>query len=258
MALISLSIVSHAQGALVAELLNDIAIHCKDNAIEIILTLNLPESVPFEKSTYPFVVKTVQNPSALGFGANHNQAFQIAEGDFFCVMNPDIRLKGNPFIHLISHLSDSGIGCIAPKIVNILGQREDNGRRFPSPLLILCKLLRGCSSYEYEGNGDLIYPDWIGGMFMLFPSDVFRTLRGFDERYFLYYEDVDLCARMHRLGLMPAINQKISVVHDARRDSHKNLKYFRWHIFSMLRFFSSYSYLQILLARWGLIFKKNN
>lgn len=252
---ISLSIVSHAQWELVHELLKDIALHCSNCELEIILTLNLPESIQFDQEKYPFKVQIIKNSYPLGFGANHNQAFKKASGSYFCVMNPDIRLKENPFNSLILCLDNPKMGVVAPKVLNNLGQSEDNGRSFPSPFKIICKVIRGCKFSKYKQVGNFIYPDWIGGMFMLFPTKVFNLLNGFDERYFLYYEDVDICARLQLKGYIPAISTKLSVIHNARRESHRNFKYLRWHIASMLRFFLSYPYLRIVLSRL-LVLKK--
>ena len=75
-------------------------------------------------------------------------------------------------------------------------------------------------------------------MFMVFRATVFRELGGFDERYFLYYEDVDLCWRLHRKKLRAAILPTVRATHDARRTSHRSLRYLRWHTASMLRFFA--------------------
>jgi hypothetical protein len=88
-------------------------------------------------------------------------------------------------------------------------------------------------------------PDWVAGMFMLFPRDVFLKIGGFDERYFLYYEDVDLCARLTLADYKILLCSTVSVIHDARRSSHKNLRYMRLHSTSMLRFFLSDVYRQL-------------
>jgi GT2 family glycosyltransferase len=86
-------------------------------------------------------------------------------------------------------------------------------------------------------------------MFMLFPCHVFQDLKGFDERYFLYYEDVDICARMSLAGVRVALCPDIRVFHHAQRSSHRNMKYLKWHLASMLRFFTSPVYRQLKRLR---------
>ncbi len=71
---------------------------------------------------------------------------------------------------------------------------------------------------------------------MLFRSEVYSELAGFDERYFLYYEDVDLCRRLRRRGYDVRLLPSVSAVHDARRESRRSLRHLRWHLASMLRF----------------------
>ena len=84
----------------------------------------------------------------------------------------------------------------------------------------------------------MLYPDWVAGMFMVLRSETFRAAGGFDEGYFLYYEDVDLCWRLQRSGLRAALLPTVRAIHDARRSSHRKLRYLLWHGKSMLRFFA--------------------
>lgn len=216
--------------------------YCKGVPLEFILTLNLPETLPFAEHEYPFPLKIIRNPSPLGFGENHNQAFRQASGDFFCVLNPDIRIREDVFGPLIEILEkDRCIGLVAPQVVNPVGAIEDSARFFPTPLEVFKKVF-GYTSRKYSEEGRLSFPDWVAGMFMLLPSHVFRQISGFDARYFLYYEDVDLCARLQIQDYRVALCRDMSIVHDARRTSHRNLKYLRWHAVSMLQFFLSSTY----------------
>ncbi|MFH0933672.1 MAG: glycosyltransferase, partial [Pseudomonadota bacterium] len=130
---LSISIVSHRQGDLVARLLHDIATHCNGIPFEVILTLNLSEQLPFDPASFPFPVKTVWNESRKGFGQNHNAAFRQAQGRYFCVLNPDVRLQADPFPRLLAEFRDAGIGVVAPRIVDERGNPEDNARNLPAP-----------------------------------------------------------------------------------------------------------------------------
>jgi len=88
-------------------------------------------------------------------------------------------------------------------------------------------------------------PDWVGGMFMLFRSDLYKTLGGFDEGYFLYYEDIHLCARLRVAGMRVVLEPKAEIIHDAQRASHRDLRHAWWHATSILRFFRSESYREL-------------
>jgi len=236
---ISISVVSHLQIDLIAKLLGDLEENCRNSNFELILTLNLEEKLPFALGSFSYPIKIVRNAIPMGFGANHNQAFTHAIGRSFCVMNPDIRLNSNPFTILLSHLEDSSVGVVAPLVLGVDGGVEDSARRFPSPLKILCKVFGGCKGSDYEIKHEPFSPDWAGGMFMLFPRSIFARLGGFDERYFLYYEDVDICARLRLLGYDVLVCPQAKVTHPAQRSSHRSFKYLRWHMTSMMRFFFS-------------------
>ncbi|MEO8119104.1 MAG: glycosyltransferase family 2 protein [Rhodoferax sp.] len=236
---ISISVVSHLQIGLVAELLADLDKHCGDSRFELILTLNLDEDLPFDPEEFSYPIKLVRNVTPMGFGANHNQAFTHASRRYFCVMNPDIRLNNNPFKALLACFEYSTDGVAAPLVLNVEGGIEDSARRFPTPLKILCKVFGRCRGSDYAITDTPIYPDWVGGMFMLFPRGIFEKLGGFDQGYFLYYEDVDICARLRLLGLKALVCPQAKVVHHAQRSSHRNFTYLRWHLKSMVRFFVS-------------------
>jgi len=248
-ALISISVVSHGQASLVGEALADLVRLVDPASIEVILTLNIPENLPFAVKDFPFPIKLINNHSPKGFGANHNAAFRHADGEWFCVMNPDIRLNDNPFPALLECLAHPGVGVAAPLVLGMHGEIEDSARRFPSPLKIVCKSWGGCRGSDYAITDQPVYPDWVGGMFMLFPSGIYAAAGGFDQSYFLYYEDVDLCARLRLQGNLAILCPRARVVHHARRSSHRNFRYLRWHLGSMMRFFLSPVYWRVLYGK---------
>ena len=215
------------------------------NPFEVILTVNVPEPLGFVVSEFPFPILVLENSTPLGFSANHNQAFARSGGQFFCVLNPDIRLEQDPFPVLLASLSDMSIGVVAPLVLNAQGTVEDSARPFPTPLHVFCKAIGACKGSYYSAGSEAFFPDWVAGMFLLFPRQVYELLGGFDQRYFLYYEDVDICARLRLLGYRVMLNPLAKVIHHAQRSSHRNTKYLSWHLQSMLRFFLSAVFLRI-------------
>lgn len=236
-----ISVVSHQQADIVADLLSDIAAVCNPSNMTVLVTVNVEERLSFKETDFPFEMSIIQNASPKGFGANHNAAFSRINGDFFCVLNPDIRLKEDPFPPLLRELKEADVGLVAPLIVDPFGKKEDNARRRITPLLIAKRILKVEKGLDYSIDEMPIFPDWVAGMFMLFRSDVFSAVQGFDEGYYMYCEDADICARMwrsdHKISLVPSV----TVIHNAQRKSHKNLSHVRWHIASLLRYFSKLS-----------------
>lgn len=243
-ALLTLSVVSHKQQHLVNDLLNDLQA-CTCQTIKVNLTLNLPEILTFSVADYSFPIHITYNQQAKGFGENHNQAFAICDTPYFCVINPDIRLLANPFNSLIAELDNYAAALIAPKVVNPDMAEENSVRKFQTPLTVLKKVIFKKVAADYSTNEVIINPDWVGGMFMLFNSKDFAEIGGFDERYFLYYEDVDICKSLHESKKMIVFTPNISVIHAARRTSHSNFKYLMMHIKSMLRFFAKWKLKQL-------------
>jgi N-acetylglucosaminyl-diphospho-decaprenol L-rhamnosyltransferase len=226
-------VVSHAQGQLVQDLLEDLK-GCNAVPFKVVLTLNVPEQLPFDAAALPFPVRVMRNAAPRGFGANHNAAFAACEERFFCVLNPDIRLPLDPFPVLLSRLEDPAIAAVAPLIRNPAGELEDHARPFPTLPLLFRKLVE--RQNPRRPVSEPFQPDWIAGMFMLFRRDAFAAVGGFDEGYFMYYEDVDLCARLRAAGMRVEVNPAASAVHDARRASRRNLRHMLWHASSVTRF----------------------
>lgn len=246
---IRISIVSHGQADLVHALLNDIEDLEQGNRIQLILTLNLPEALPFADQAFSFPLHIIRNTQPKGFGANHNAAFRCAESsqefEYFCVLNPDIRLTQAVLSQLLRSLaSQPGAALVAPRVVDTQGMTENSARRLPTPLSILEKAFHFASGRELASEKSCDNPDWVAGMFMLFRAPAFASVDGFDTRYHLYYEDVDMCCRLQLAGYSIVLDSSVSVVHDARRSSHRQLRYLSWHLASMARFFTSRVFIQ--------------
>lgn len=234
---VTVSIVSHRHCSMLDNLL--VQISNLDSPIgHIIITHNVATDLVIDVDRFPFQLTVIENISPLGFGANHNQAFQHCLTEYFCVLNPDVEFSEDPFDELLAHLEDKSVGIVAPVIVDTFGSIEDSYRRFPTPLLILRKALFGEKGfYKTTDTSHSIDPDWVAGMFMLLRSSTYYSLNGFDEKYFLYYEDIDLCLRNWRLNKSVIVSKNVSVIHSAQRDSHRNLKFLLLHLKSMSLFF---------------------
>ncbi|NLZ10605.1 MAG: glycosyltransferase family 2 protein [Alcaligenaceae bacterium] len=240
--MISVSVVSHNHGDMVAGVVNQLLAF--PEVSQIIVTLNVPE--PWLLPDHD-KVKVVRNVSPKGFGANHNAAYghvraglplEDTDVQYFCVLNPDIEFQGNPFPALLKCLQDTRAGIVAPAILNVDGTLADSARYFPTPIGLLKKALgRGDGRYHYGLNDAPLAVDWVAGMFVVFSRQTFERLRGFDEKYFLYYEDVDICARAHQLNEPVILCPQGAAIHDARRTSRKSLRFLSWHLSSMARFF---------------------
>ncbi|MDR2548603.1 MAG: glycosyltransferase [Desulfobulbus sp.] len=230
---VAVSVVSHGHGTMVERLVT--ALSNYPEVRQLIVTRNIPESLMLPQDTR---IKLIDNSRPAGFGANHNAAFSHCNQPYFCSLNPDIQLEDNPFPFLLAAIEEANAAISAPLVKNPSGGVEDSMRTFPTIRSLLLKAL-GVSDgrCRIPDASSAFFPEWVAGMFMLFRSDAFKQLRGFDERFFLYYEDVDICARAWQAGMKVVACPTISIVHDARRDSHRQFRYMRWHLSSMIRYF---------------------
>lgn len=249
----SISIVSHGHKKFITSLLDDLLRLNRDD-FEVILTLNLPEELDVDYAAMPFPVVLIRNTLPKAFAENHNAAFAASHGEYFVILNPDIRLIGDPFDALLLQMRRNVNSVMAPMIVNEKGMPEDSARYFPTPLFLIKKALhkifkaRPVHDFSVVEN-DISTPDWVAGMFVVVPRHVYRSLRGLDERYRMYYEDVDFCARARLAGYVVMVNGYVKAIHEAQRESHRNLRYLAWHLQSALRFFTSRAFLKIQLSR---------
>lgn len=228
------SIVSHRHGLMLGPLVRDLLAF--PEVSQIILTYNITEQIlEFSDDR----VTIIENEKPRGFGANHNAAFNASQSDYFCVLNPDIVFKQNPFPMLLSALGEPNVGLAAPLIVSDAGAPEDSMRKFITPLSIAKRVL-GVDSGSFNPTTLTlnIYPDWVAGMFMLFNGNTYELVGGFNERYFMYCEDADICTRIWQSGFQIVGCLSVPVIHQAQRASRKFSMHLVWHITSLVRYFS--------------------
>lgn len=222
---ITISVVSHEQINLIDSLLHDLK-KCMKNISKIIITINVPEKINDQTVYKHLPIKWLHNKNKLGFGENHNKAFLECDTEFFCVLNPDIKISENIFDKLIYEKVKENIHIISPSIYNISNEKEINCRKFP-------KLSFNYLFDRFNKKPHIVFikeklkyvnlTDWIGGMFLLMTSEDYKKLKGFDTNYFLYFEDVDICYRAAKLNFKVGESQNIRAIHDARRQTHKRL-----------------------------------
>lgn len=230
--MITASIVSHGQAAMLTRLIPRLLE--SRHISKIVVTLNFPELLPFDHSDKLVVIVNLRQR---GFAANHNSAFHRCDTQYFAILNPDLDVDPGIWAPLLEDFSSAGVGLVVPRVVDSAGAIQDSWRTFPG---LLETFSRGILALFRKDGGEsrvCTDPQWAAGMFFLMQSDVYRAFRGFDERYFLYYEDVDLCRRLVNCRKTIVFNGEVAVVHDAQRSSHKNVRYFVIHVFSALKYF---------------------
>ncbi len=255
------SLVSHGHGDIVLLALRCLAasVETCSAAVRVLITFNVPEpdlKASIEVSEWPFELTLVSNPQPLGFGANHNQAFALAyaahdQPAWFVVMNPDIfwpQQSGN-FWQILEHGWADDVGLVCPVQADVQGARQDFARYLMTPWGLACRVFRKVVGASPSGVASNVgEADWVNGACMVWRADAFAALGGFDERYFMYCEDTDICLRLQLAGWQMR-EAPVTVVHDARRHTGRSWRHLRWHMASMLRLWCSGAFWRYLLTR---------
>ncbi len=244
--LVTISVVSHGDAVKVRQLLESLyQYECTDQC-QIIITDNLGDNVPEVDEPEWLSLTIIRNKDPLGFARNHNQAFQLATGEYFCVLNPDVVFEQRVFETLIALIQNEKADIVAPLIVDSKEIHQDSFRSYPTPFEIFRRRLPVYRHIPpFVDPSGLARPDWIAGIFLFMESETYRKIKGFDEKYRLYFEDVEFCARAQLGGLKLVVDTNVYVRHDADRASRKKLIYFLWHIQSAIRFFTSPVYKEV-------------
>lgn len=169
-------------------------------------------------------VEVVSAGANLGFGAGVNRGLAIVDDPIVLVCNPDIVLEPGAAATLVSALEqDSALAVVGPRLVNPDGRTVQSARAFPSigrsSLQAFAGLLRpgGRLSRRYQGsNIELARTgrvDWVTGACFAARLDALDSIGGFDESYFLYVEEVDLCWRLAQAGWGVAYEPAAQVMH---------------------------------------------
>ena len=232
--MICISIVSHGHAELLPGLIH--SLKKNDLISQIILTINVPEVLPNISDPKLTIIK---NDFPRGFGENHNNAFLNCNQDFFCVLNPDITIIGDLFPNLIEMFNIKNVAVVAPKVIDEYGIRQDNMRDYLYfynivTHLLLYRILR--LKYNKYSSTNIVYPEWVAGMFMLFKSGIYKLVGGFDNNYYMYCEDMDICRRISKNKYKIIGSNTVFVVHSARRASRRNIQHFFWHLKSLITF----------------------
>jgi N-acetylglucosaminyl-diphospho-decaprenol L-rhamnosyltransferase len=211
--------------------------------LQIILRENVSNSSTRQWRSVLFV----QNLRACGFGRNHNKNFEIANlnpGDWFVVCNPDIIVDVGAVEHLIRLARGDGARIAAPYLWNSSAQQSDhNVRPKITPISLTLSFLgfKKVGRYSKRQLEELRSVHWASGAFLAIEASLFRDLRGFDESYFMYMEDVDICDRARKIGERVWFYKEVEIVHNAARANRSFLsKSFFSHLGSAIRYFFRY------------------
>lgn len=170
-------------------------------------------------------LKVIRAKLNLGFGRANNLGASVARGKYYLLLNTDCFLRPGALETLVTVLEERpGVGIVGPRLLNANGTLQPSCHNFPLPTVLfleqslLWKLLVGipflrdrfliASPHDRERR-----VDWMAGACLLVRAEAYRAAGGFDERYFFYWEETDLCLRITQLGWGVLFEPRAQAVH---------------------------------------------
>jgi GT2 family glycosyltransferase len=195
----------------------------------IVIDNNSPDdSCDMMRMVFP-EIQLIANKENVGFAKANNQGVQLAKGEYVCILNPDTIVAEDTFTHLLTFAeSKEKLGAIGCKLIDGSGTYlPESKRNIPTPMVSVKKILGNKNSGYYSdlGENEIGKVDILVGAFMFMKKNVYETVAGFDEDYFMYGEDIDLSYKIIKAGFQNYYYGKTSVIHYKGESTLKDKTY---------------------------------
>lgn len=195
----------------------------------IVIDNNSPDdSCEMVKELFPSV-KLIENKENLGFSKGNNIGVVQAKGEYLCILNPDTVVAEDTFLKLVNFTdSKDNLGIVGCQLIDGKGQfLPESKRNIPTPKVSLKKVFGNANDYyanhvKVKNTGKV---DILVGAFMWLKKEVFETVGGFDEDYFMYGEDIDLSYKVIKAGYDNYYFGNTTVIHFKGESTLKDSKY---------------------------------
>ena len=236
-------------------LLREVNLMLVDNSCDVAYRSTLSEQMPGYPAADFFRIDYSPARENRGFGAGQNRGLQGIDSDMHLILNPDVELETGALQAGLAHLHDDpGIALLSPRVCDVDGRQEFLCKRYPSVFVLLLRAFAPAfirnrfrarlDRYEMVDVCSAGVPADIPlatGCFMLSPTAGLRAIDGFDERYFLYFEDFDLSLRLASQGRL-VYDPAMRIVHHGGYAARKGLRHIKYFIASGIRFFNTYGW----------------
>lgn len=220
----------------------------------IYLVDNSPE--PIAGRTWERQLRYIHTGKNPGYGAAHNIAIRETIYDqvpFHLVINSDIQVKAEAIGNLLAVMDSSKlIGQLMPQVVDTKGELQYLCKMLPTPMDLLRRILFGRLGRDSRNNARFelrhldhsrpINAPYLSGCFMLLRTEALLKVGLFDERFFMYPEDIDLTRRIHREYLTLYYPSE-TIIHAHRQASYHNLRMLSIHAVNMMRYFCKWGWI---------------
>ncbi|MEC6909373.1 glycosyltransferase family 2 protein [Photobacterium piscicola] len=244
--MIFLSIINHHHDQMIIDNKELALISKKYN---IVIKSNTKASTALINYTNKYNIQLIDESYGLGFGCNNNYIFsylqntkQISNKDYFLVINPDVTITLDELQKLEKNVNKTTSDIYTIDLYHDISftQPELSIKKFPTILGPIMGLISKTTRNDAYNKSKITKPtiiDWAAGSFLLFTKSAYETLNGFDGKYFMYFEDVDICRRAKQKKMHLMYLPNIKAIHKGAFNNRNILsKHFRWYLKSYLRY----------------------
>jgi len=260
---ISVVIVSYNTCQLLEKCLNVLLKDSPEIALQIIVVDNASSDGSCEliSSKFPQVT-LIKSEKNLGFAAANNKGFALAKGKYVVLLNSDAFLHPGTLQNAFSKMeNDPHIGLGGAQLVGLEGERQPSARPFPAFFNYFLRLSGLADKYPHSkifgtGDGtvngfkDARETDWVPGAFSIIRRSVLDRVGYFDEKFYFYYEEIDLCRRIKAAGYSVWYWPDVVVTHlvggssksktDSEYKANSNDKMMLWYFRSTFIYYRKY------------------
>ncbi|MGM3175536.1 glycosyltransferase [Dickeya lacustris] len=246
---IFISVVSHNSDALIIES-NVLSVLAKN--FTVVIKCNTKPSTQLLEYAEKSGITLLNEKYGLGFSQNNNYVYDycrhnlcMSSADFFLVLNPDVIIDVAELVKLHDIVERERAEICT---INLFKDKEkkhpeNSIKKFPSLLAPWSAFFNRARLDVYD-KSEIKKPipiDWAAGSFLLFRVDVYQSLHGFNEGFFMYFEDVDICRRARRKNIEIIYYPNIEAVHiGAYKNRNILSRHFLWYVRSYLRYHFSF------------------
>lgn len=200
---LSVIVVNYKSRAFLEKCISSVFKNVKEIAFEVILINNDAESISFSSDfSQKMDVKVINSGKNIGFGKACNAGSKKAKGEVLLFLNPDAEIATKNIKLLLDQFSNNPkLGIIGPKLLAAENRAQEwsAGKEVTLPMLIKNNLGFTAGKKIWEST-EKVSCAWVSGAAMFIRKSLFERLQGFDEDFFMYFEDIDLCLRARQVG----------------------------------------------------------
>ena len=221
------------------------AIQDIDAEVIVVDNASSDDSCTMVKEYFP-QVNLIANAENIGFSKANNQGVACAKGTYLCILNPDTIVGEDTFTQVLEWMMKNPTektGLVGVRLIDGRGNfLPESKRNLPTPSVAFNKLFGNGKHYyardlSPQATGKI---DVLVGAFMMVQRDIYKTVNGFDERYFMYGEDIDLSYTVQRAGYHNYYLGNIAIVHFKGESTAKDLQYRKRFYGAMRLFYTKY------------------